>query len=78
MSALLNQGVYAGVLQTRQLTIVTLSEVVGSNKAQAFQRLMDSALSGLDFLFVYLDDILIASESATEHKEHLRQLFDRL
>jgi hypothetical protein len=48
------------------------------NAAQAFQRLMDSALSGLDFLFVYLDDILIASESATEHKEHLRQLFDRL
>ena len=26
----------------------------------------------------FLDDILIASESATEHKEHLRILIDRL
>ena len=34
--------------------------------------------AGLEFVFVYLDDILIASESATEHKEHLRILFDRL
>ena len=48
------------------------------NAAQAFQRLMDSALAGLDFLFVYLDDILVASRSEAEHTEHLRLLFDRL
>ena len=39
---------------------------------------MDMVCTELDFVFVYLDDILIASESATEHKEHLRILFDRL
>ena len=46
--------------------------------AQAFQRLLDSVCAGLDFIFVYLDDILIASESFAEHKEHLKILFDRL
>ena len=45
------------------------------NAAQAFQRLMDSILRGLPFAFVYVDDILIASTSALEHKEHLRQVF---
>ena len=48
------------------------------NAAQAFQRLMDSVCAGLDFVFVYLDDILIASESEAEHLEHLQALFDRL
>ena len=48
------------------------------NAAQAFQRLMDLVCAGLDFVFDYLDDILIASESKAEHKEHLQLLFDRL
>ena len=48
------------------------------NTAQAFQRLMDSVCAGLDFVFAYLDDILIASKSKAEHKEHLQLLFDRL
>lgn len=46
--------------------------------AQTFQRLMDSVLRGMSFLFVYLDDILVASVSAEEHLVHLRQLFERL
>ena len=41
------------------------------NAAQAFQRLMDSVGAGLDFLFIYMDDILIASKSRSEHKEYL-------
>ena len=48
------------------------------NAAQAFQRLMDSVCADLEFVFVYLDDILIASESEAQHLEHLRLLFDRL
>ena len=48
------------------------------NAAQAFQRLMDSVCADLEFVFVYLDDILIASESETQHLEHLGLLFDRL
>ena len=48
------------------------------NAAQTFQRLMDSVLRDLPFLFVYLDDILIASASRTEHLSHLRTLFERL
>ena len=48
------------------------------NAAQAFQRLMDTACQGLSFVFVYLDDILIFSQSQEEHEAHLRQLFGRL
>ncbi|CAI5694697.1 unnamed protein product [Oreochromis niloticus] len=39
--------------------------------AQTFQRLMDSVLRGLPFVFVYLDDILVASCSESQHASHL-------
>ncbi|KAL6455468.1 hypothetical protein MHYP_G00360970 [Metynnis hypsauchen] len=48
------------------------------NAAQTFQRLMDSVLRDLPFLFVYLDDILVASVSRSEYLHHLRLLFERL
>ena len=48
------------------------------NAAQAFQHLMDTACRGLSFVFVYLDDILIFSQSQEEHEAHPRQLFGRL
>ncbi|GBN04823.1 Transposon Ty3-I Gag-Pol polyprotein, partial [Araneus ventricosus] len=48
------------------------------NAAQTMQRLMDNALQGLDFCFVYIDDLLIASSSLEEHLDHLKQVFDRL
>ena len=48
------------------------------NSAQAFQRLMDTVCHGLDFVFVYLDDILVASRTRREHLRHLRLLFERL
>ena len=46
--------------------------------AQTFQRLMDSVTSRLDGVFVYLDDVLVASETAELHERHLRQLFTAL
>lgn len=48
------------------------------NAAQTFQRFMNEVVRGLDFVFVYIDDILVASQSEEEHKEHLRILFERL
>ena len=44
------------------------------NAAQAFQRLIDGIFRQLDFAFVYLDNILIASSSDSEHFDHLRQV----
>jgi hypothetical protein len=41
------------------------------NAGQSFQRFMDEVLSGLDFAFCYLDDILIGSSSTEEHMQHL-------
>jgi len=48
------------------------------NAAQTFQRLMDRVCLGLDFVYVYLDDILVASRSTVEHMVHLRKLFAQL
>lgn len=48
------------------------------NATQAFQRLMDKVGRGLDFVFIYLDDILVASRSEVEHLEHLLLFFQRL
>ena len=48
------------------------------NAVQTFQRLMDGILKDLDFAFVYLDDILIASTSKLQHLEHLRRIFEML
>ena len=48
------------------------------NAAQTCQRFMDEVLRGLDFLYVYIDDILIASSTEEEYQEHLHQVFERL
>ena len=48
------------------------------NAAQTFQRFMDSVFRDVPFVYIYLDDILVASNSPDEHTKHLRQLFDRL
>ena len=45
------------------------------NAAQRFQRLMDKILDGLPWAFVYLDDVLIASKTRSDHMDHLKQLF---
>lgn len=48
------------------------------NAAQTFQRFIDQVVRGLPFCFAYLDDLLVASANAQEHKDHLLQLFARL
>lgn len=48
------------------------------NAAQTFQRYVDAALRGLDFVFVYIDDILVGSRDEEQHAKHLRIVFERL
>jgi len=48
------------------------------NAAQTFQRFIDEVLRGLDFVYAYIDDLLIASSSEAEHLAHLDALFTRL
>ena len=47
------------------------------NAAQTFQRFIDEVLRGLDFCYVYIDDILVASTSEEEHLQHLKIIFER-
>lgn len=48
------------------------------NAAQTFQRFIDQVLRGLHFCYAYIDDLLIASTSPDEHKQHLRLVLERL
>lgn len=48
------------------------------NSSQTFQRFMDTIFHDLNFVFVYIDDILVSSIDKQTHLIHLRQVFDRL
>jgi len=43
-----------------------------------FQAIMEEVLRGLDFVIVYIDDVLICSKTWEEHLGHLGQVLDRL
>ena len=47
------------------------------NAAQTFQRFIDEVLRDLHFSYAYIDDVLIAISNPQEHKQHLKQVFDR-
>ena len=51
-----------------------------TNAPATFSTLMNQVLRDYldDFVVVYLDDIVIYSESMEEHEEHLRRVFERL
>ena len=72
------------ILKTAVITPFSLFEFVHMllgmlcDAAQAFQRLMDKVCRGVDFVFIYLDDVLVASHSQREHLTHLHQLFQQL
>lgn len=48
------------------------------NASQTFQRFMDDIFSGLDFVYIYIDDLLVASPNKETHLIHLRRVFERL
>jgi len=48
------------------------------NSAGTFQRFIDSQLQGLDFAMAYVDDIIIFSKTAEDHKDHIRTVLKRL
>ena len=48
------------------------------NAGQTFQRFMDEVVRSLEGVFVYVDDILVASKNEKNHEHHLSALFTRL
>lgn len=49
------------------------------NAGQTFQRFLnDVVLRDLNFIFIYIDDVIIASTSESQHREHLTKIFERL
>ena len=48
------------------------------NAGSTFQCLMDHVLAGLPFIFVYLDDVLVASSDHASHRKHLHEVLHHL
>lgn len=48
------------------------------NSGRTFQRYIYRALGDQEFIFTYVDDILIASANPEEHEKHLRVVLQRL
>lgn len=48
------------------------------NAPASFQRLMNRVVAGLDGVTVYLDDVVLVSDTWSSHLKRLRLLFDRL
>ena len=48
------------------------------NSGAVSQRFMDDVTRGLDFMYVYIDDVLVFSRSTREYLEHLTQLLECL
>ena len=47
------------------------------NSGQTFQQIIDHVTRGLDFVFVYLDDLLVTSVDHKTHRKHLQIHFNR-
>ncbi|GFV82683.1 hypothetical protein TNCV_1619121 [Trichonephila clavipes] len=47
------------------------------NAPSTFQRFITEVMYGLDFVFPYLDDVLVASSTEEEHSEQLKMVFER-
>ncbi len=48
------------------------------NAGQTFQRFVDNILAGIPHVFVYMDDILVASPTAAEHKKDVKRVMEVL
>ena len=48
------------------------------NAAQTFQHFMDQVLQGIPSVYVYIDDVLIASSTHEQHIQDLKAVFTRL
>jgi Reverse transcriptase (RNA-dependent DNA polymerase) len=73
----------ANVPKTAVITPFGLFEFVRmpfglKNAVMTFQRLMDRLFFNIPFVFVYLDDLLVASRSVEVHRRHLREVLQCL
>ena len=48
------------------------------NAASTFQRFIDEVVRVLNFVFTYVDDLLVASNTEENYVKQLSQLFERL
>ena len=81
----LRKGNYQVPVATKDVQKTTVSTPFGlfefrrmpfslKNAGQSFQHFMDQVLAGIPHVFVYMDDVLVASKNEIEHQEDLRRV----
>lgn len=50
----------------------------GLKNSQTFQRFINNVFQGMDYVFCYVNDILVVSETQEQHRTHLRLIFKKL
>ena len=60
----------------QNLSVFSIS--LGHRLGQTFQRFIDHVTRRLDFVFIYLDDLLVTSPDHRTHEKYLQILFTRL
>ena len=70
-SEILALNTHKGILKARRLSYGVKSA------PSIFQAKMNKILSGIDNVFCYVDDVLIATETAREHLDVLKSVFER-
>ena len=70
--AIFRQMTEDGICRASSSTVMTFSL---RNRGHKFQRYIHRALGNLDFVFAFIDDILIASSNLEEHESHLKLVF---
>ena len=48
------------------------------NAPATFQRMINNVIKGLDYCYAYIDDLIVCSDSCSDHMKHLKGTFDRL
>ena len=67
-----------GIITPFGLYVFTRTPFGLKNAGQDFQRLMDSILGDVPRVYVYIDDILVASETPEQHYQDLKTVFQIL
>ncbi|XP_043478303.1 uncharacterized protein LOC122508808 [Leptopilina heterotoma] len=75
---LANNNILVDLARRKLIDSVTSLTRDCENAGATFQRYVSRALDGLDYVFAYIDDLLIASSSPVEHEQHLNEVLSRL
>lgn len=72
-----SQNILNATITNFELFVFLRAPFALRNAAQSFQKFIDNTLHGLNLIYAYSDDVLIARTSMEEHIQQLHLVFER-